>query len=243
MDHARALLCPAGTPPASEFSAAPAMILPIQSFTISGNTPIDRASLATITTTPLHPIGADEVATGFRVSPKRAFPPYAATAIDLSGVRDVMGRSLGYGKVDVLHLTADVVDPTFAASPPAGATLGSVTVSGGLLRAVPTSGADLSVLIGLGAAKPTKKLRLRQRLDCKAMYPGTTTVALVSEAGAVVDLVVKCQDAPIDMLVDLPTEGRWALAITATPYKSRPCTLPGGLTDNPAYELDEIAFE
>ncbi|MGZ3423951.1 MAG: hypothetical protein ACXVEF_12010 [Polyangiales bacterium] len=245
IDHAHALLCPTGTPPAAEFSAAPAMILPTEGFSISGNTPIDRSSLATIATTPAHPIGAEEVATGFYVSPKRAFPPFAPTTIDLSGVRDVMGRSLGFGTVKVLTLTADVVDPTFAAPPPDGAMLGSaLATSGGSIRTSPTTGSNLSALIALGTAKPSKKLRLRQRLDCKgSTYGGTTSVALVSEAGAVVDVVVKCLDAPADTNIELPTEGRWALAITSTTYALRPCMYPGGYVDNAPYELDEFAFE
>lgn len=229
-------LCPAGEASALE-TAVPPRLLPGQRLVVTTNVPVDVTTLSTLATTPSRKVFPYGEGTAFSASITTA--PWTAAALDLSGVKDVMGRPLGLGLVPIEALTADVVDGTFATPIPAGAGLGPVDVGGGVLYLGNDEG-YLSV-VSLGNAKPARTLRIRHRFACD---PGDTPHAeagLVSETGRLVSLDGACGDF-VDRTVTLPEGGRWALTVNGLAISSSPCNYPSS-HPTAIYAVDEAAFE
>lgn len=241
--QANLMLCaaPGQATPTPQFTASSTELLASEILTVTGNVPLDRASLA-IGSSPTRTLVTTEEGTKLSVGMKDSFPPYEDTKLDLSGVRDVMGRSLGLGTITVRGLTATLVERGFDAAPPAGAILGSEwSIAGSVLRVRSSTGGAYSALVGLGDPGARRLLHVRHRIDCDA-NPWTTRVRAISEAGTVVIVKAECSKLPLDATVTLPSGGRWALAIDGVVQPAQPCSYPARYSPGP-YELADFAFE
>lgn len=242
------MLCPVASPalPTPTFKATTEM-LSTGVLEVTGNVPLDAASLTALTSTPTHPLTTSEDGTAFKTTVKMG--PFESASIDLSGLKDVMGRSLGLSSVAVRGLSAVLTDTTFATTPPAGSVVGAGdttwSVAGGVLRVSSSAGAPFSAFVGLGDAGTHRTLRVKHRVDCTgfAGSTSTTTVRAVSETGTAVAVAVECKTSPTEVKVTLPTGGRWALEAAATVYSALPCNYPSSSGPTRPYELDEFAFE
>ncbi|MGZ3416939.1 MAG: hypothetical protein ACXVEE_03685 [Polyangiales bacterium] len=242
------LLCRSGALDPLKIVAPSSEPMPADPIWVTGNRLIDPASLASITATPKRALGATSSDMELSVVPEVPFDPFHSVAIDLSGVRDVMGAPLGLGVLHTRALSASVADPTFASPPGDGAVIGAgATVADGRLRAASVETYD--VVIGIGAIASPKKLHLKHRFDCpKGSTPSTSSsFRLLSDAGAVIAVEVSCDTSPAETIVDLGA-GRWAIEARSGRAQvgiGTPCWGPGGWSADPstAYELDEFSYE
>ncbi len=236
----RALLCPTGATPAPRFFAS-GSLLPGQPITVTGNVPLDVASVAAATTRPPRKLTIQASGLSFTIAGS-GLTPWAATTIDLSGVRDVLGRTIGVDPLTTLVLTASLADGTFTMPPPPGAMLGAEpTIDGGFLRVGNRDSYDF--ILGIGATKGSRRLRLRHRFVCSASDYPKLQLDLVSETGTLVSLPTECGSKAVDAHVDLPAAERWALVVSGRRQDAIPGTFPGTAFPTAPYELDEVAFE
>lgn len=242
---APAALCPMGTPSAPAFSVGGVTPLPTQTVHVDGNVPLDTSTFSTIFSTPSRPLDVQEDGTRISIKGKNAFDPFTELTVDLSGVRDVLGRPIGALTFKTQALSASLTDGTFATAPSSGAYFGDVSVSAGVLRATAATypGIPLILVLGIGSQGSKTSVHLQHRFECSFGGLGDARVSLVSESGDVVDVMTDCTTAIVDKVVTIPaSRGRWAVVAVRHAYESRPCwgATGGGPT---AYLLDAVAFE
>ncbi len=237
-------LCGSGEPPAPTLAVQPQRWSPLSQIRIVPTTPLDPATLATIRAT----AGGTEsaVRVDFEdsdqvlVSPVTAFPPDLQVTLDLTGVRDVMGRSTGGSAVTFdAPPSAEVVDLTFAAPlPPGSAVTGGgavVATANGLLelRLDFWSGAT----IALGARTGTTAV-IRYKVVCTNLTVPLQRVAIVAVDGSFAELPLSCGGDFVEARLPVPAAGRRWLAIALQhlwPGAPRP--------DLGEVIIDEIRFE
>ncbi|MCC6998547.1 MAG: hypothetical protein IT370_28310 [Deltaproteobacteria bacterium] len=237
-------LCGAGEPPAPALTVDTQRWSPLAQIRLVPTTPLDPGTLATIRATAG---GADTaVRVEFEgmdhvlVSPVTAFPPDQQVTLDLTGVRDVLGRTPGTAVTLDAPPSAEVVDLTFSNPLPAGSAVvglgaSSVLVASGLLevRLDYWSGAT----IALGTRVGTSAV-VRHKVDCGNFGVPVQRVAIVAADGSFVELPLTCGADLVDARLTVPASGRrWLVVALQQHWFGAPRANPGKIT------IDEIRFE
>jgi hypothetical protein len=247
----RAWVCATAPARAPSMSTGGGEILPTSALTVSVIAPVDETTLKTISVQPTN-VFSSSVDTDGKISvgppAGRAWLP-GALAVDLTGVRDVLGRSYdgAKGAFTVLAPAGAIVDRTMTAAPPANAIVGtgySTSTAAGLLTlSVPSPGslASYRAVVGLGAQAGATKLRLSHRVVCGTRTFSYAVANLVSADGYSAPIALGCAATPSEVTVTLPGTGPYYLVVKNERPIEMPCNAPSGFDSSP-WELDWFDF-
>jgi hypothetical protein len=182
-----------------------------------------------------------------RVAAQSGAFPLGDLEVDVSGLRDVLGRAYG----NTLPLNVDkpitaIADRTLTNPPPSSAWVSraiSPVAQNGLL-VVPTQivlGPEFVLTVGLGDEPGTKTLRVKHRWVCSTSFSTPKSVTLVAGDGSTVDVPVTCGDVPADTTVMLPGPGPFFLVVHEGYAQPPHCNAPPPPARD-GWELDEFAF-
>lgn len=247
----RAWLCATAPAPAPSMSTGGGEILPTARLTVSVNAPVDQTTLKTISAQPATAISSS-VGTDGRIRIGSAAGTWlpGPLAIDLTGVRDVLGRPYDGAKIvsfTVLAPSGAIVDRTMTAAPPANAIAGTgfttSTIGGLLTVSVQSSSSNIGyeAIIGLGVQAGATKLRLSHRVVCTAAVYSSTTTTLVSADGYSAPITLGCAATPTEVTVTLPGSGPYYVVVLSESPPHVPCYMPPLFIPTP-WELDSFDF-
>lgn len=236
-------LCGSGEPPAPALAVQAQRWSPLAQIRIVPTTPLDPGTLATIRATAG---GADTaVRVEFEgrdhvlVSPVTAFPPDLQVTLDLTGVRDVLGRTAGSAVSFDAPPSAEVADLTFANPLPAGSAVvgptSSALVANGLLdvRLEYWSGATIALGTRTGSTAV-----IRHKVDCGNFTAPQHRVAIFAADGTFAELPLTCGADFVDARLTVPATGRrWLAIVVPLLSQGAPRPNPGRVT------IDELRFE
>jgi len=225
---------------------------PLGTMTLVSDLPIDPA---TATSTKVIAAGATvpiktTMSNGrLLVSAVTAFPPSAKTLeLDLSGVRDLLGRavpkpapvSIWVPSGAVVARTFDVV-PSYDAYATSGPSF-TLTSDGSAVSFKTLSGYDYALLLGLGSEPGAKTIRFRHRFDCPTGTEAPKRILVIGSDGSIQPLAIGCSTTFIDEKVSLPGPQPSYLFIETSTAKPTPCSYPFGGPRFGSYVIDDLAF-
>ncbi len=226
---ARVTLCPAGDAPAATLAyvadAAPSLdlrLLPSSPIAAGVDGVRMTAGGAAVPAT----VTADDGV--LVVTPTAPWPVNAEVALDLSSLRDVMGRPYTTSNaLTTLRTTAELTDATFDTAPPAGAVASSTAnvAAGSLSFAM--ARARQRALVSLGALAGATRVALRYRYPCAFVSPPTARL-LAADGRSSSFTLAPPMGAPstLESVVDVPGSGPLWLLLEQNDPPNRPGWLP-----------------
>ncbi|MBI2391999.1 MAG: hypothetical protein HYV09_20575 [Deltaproteobacteria bacterium] len=207
---------------------------PVEEVVIAVDAPLEPSTLATIGAViagePVD-VQARAVTGGVAIAPRRgAFPRGGDLFVDLTGVRDAIGRSftVTLERVKLLNVTSDLRADAFS-SP--------LTYRGDKV----TWAAPLRVVLGIGGAAGATSVRVRQRLLCSAPYH-EAHAWVISSDGYRTTLPVACADALEERTATLTGSAPWAIVVVQPELPSVYCGHRGSGTAV-GYQIGGVSFE
>lgn len=228
-----ATLCGNGAVPPLSIVTVPRADL-LRPLTIDANAPLDPTTVGAVVGS--QPVDATDDAWRLRIAPAfGALGLEPTLALELAGVRDVLGRPLPRLELDV-PLPSAVLSGSAAgitSAPPGSGATPTVDASGVMTipfgSKIPWAPAD-RYAIRLPDPEGASKLWLRHRTDC--VDGGPVTLTVVGATGKTATRVVACAATLAEETITLPpSDGRYVLRIDHVIPKSAPCNYPARSTD------------
>jgi len=248
-------LCATGPfpPSANATVTAPTQASPLGEVLLRPSLPFDPATIESAKALASGSVVPIRIATReghLSIAPIAAFPPAAkSVTFDLSGVRDLFGRSfVSPAPLLIVVPSGALVSRTFDEAPPDDAMflLGTPQTkieSGAFwIETERKNDRNFQALLGLGSEAGAKTIRFRHRFDCADVVFSQKRIALVASDGAIRELKVDCSATFIDESVPLPgTQPSYLQIDFGFPPEPIYCSGPTR-SSRGAYVIDELAF-